>query len=411
MAVMNSESTMPATNCFIALSALLFADVATAFTTATIPAKTNIFAIAQTQRVRPLFDADKPPEQQDAATIVAMNEEAEYGFNEADFADYSSDYSDIDGDEEFDDDEGDEDLLGDPASLVELYDDYDSIGGYDLSPFEKHAREVFLAYSERVSSSIDHESETLHSNADEESEDTQLENNGIQKGDLYSMLQTLDVQATEEESEALFKYLDVDDSGIVTLDEFLPWYAEAVDSVQQMGLTFQQLVKSRRTVNKFDATEVDDGVLRRAIECAIAAPNRSGTEPWRFIKLGKKTIARLVELRGRIEGSGGSFVSWTRVPHWIVVTYPRKKPDSGPDGNMQQREDFKSVCCAVQNFMVSHSLYCPYYCFANTHNTLRSSCQCGRRVLEPSGQMVRSSGQKILQRSVISTWKKKRLQV
>ncbi|KAL7445247.1 hypothetical protein ACHAXM_011927 [Skeletonema potamos] len=344
---------MPPSKCFIALSALLCAaDVATSFT-ALIPTKrSNNFAIAQTQRVRQLFDADKPPEQ-DAATIAAMNEEAEYDFNEADFADYTSDYSDIDSDEEIDDGEEDEDLLDDPASLLELYDDYDSIGGYDLSPFEKHAREVFLTYAERVSSSIDLDSETLHSQANEQNEDTQLENSGIQKGDLYSMLQNLDIQATEEESEALFKYLDVDDSGIVTLDEFLPWYAEAVDSVQQMGMTFQQLVKSRRTVHKFDATEVDDGVLRRAIECAIAAPNRSGTEPWRFIKLGKETIARLVELRGKIEGTGGSFVSWTRVPHWIVVTYPRKKPNSGPDGNMQQREDFKSVCCAVQNFMLS----------------------------------------------------------
>ena len=133
----------------------------------------------------------------------------------------------------------------------------------------------------------------------------------------------------------------------------MPWYAEAIDAAQQTAVGFQNLVKSRRTVHKFDATEVDDGVLRRALECAIAAPNRSGTEPWRFIKLGKQTIAKLVELRGKIEGSGGSFVSWTRVPHWSVVTYPRKKPNSGPDGNMQQREDFKSVCCAVQNFMLS----------------------------------------------------------
>ena len=340
---------MPPANCLIALSALLCANVATAFTA--IPTRNNnVVVVAQTQRVRPLFDADKPTEQDAATKIAAINEEEIYDFNEEDFADYTSDYSDIDEGEEFDGDDEDEDLLDDPASLVELYDDYDSIGGYDLSPFEKHAREVFLTYADQVSSSIDHDSETLHSHANE---DNHLENSGIQLGDLYSMLQTLDIKATEEESEALFKYLDEDGSGVVTLDEFLPWYAEAVDSVQQMGMTFQQLVKSRRTVNKFDATEVDDGVLRRAIECAIAAPNRSGTEPWRFIKLGKETIAKLMDLRGQIEGSGGSFVSWTRVPHWIVVTYPRKKPDSGPDGNMQQREDFKSVCCAVQNFMLS----------------------------------------------------------
>lgn len=350
------KTNMVKTTCFTALSALLCgADIATAFSTvklgpqATSKVNNNV-ATAQTPRVRPLiYAAEKSPvddiKQQDIA--AAMKEEAEYDYNEADFADYTSDYSDVDVDY----DDGDEDLLDD-ASLIELYDDYDSIGGYDLTPFEKHAREVFLTYAEQVSSTIDHDSSNLNSDANE-SEDAQIDNSGIKKGDLYSMLQTLDIQATEEESEALFKYLDTDESGLVTLDEFLPWYAEAVDAVQQMGMTFQQLVKSRRTVHRFDATEVDDGVLRRAIECAIAAPNRSGTEPWRFIKLGKQTIAKLVELRGKIEGSGGSFVSWTRVPHWIVVTYPRKKPNSGPDGNMQQREDFKSVCCAVQNFMLS----------------------------------------------------------
>ena len=58
----------------------------------------------------------------------------------------------------------------------------------------------------------------------------------------------------------------------------MPWYAEAIDAAQQTAVSFQNLVKSRRTVHKFDATEVDDGVLRRALECAIAAPNRRGTE-------------------------------------------------------------------------------------------------------------------------------------
>lgn len=52
-------------------------------------------------------------------------------------------------------------------------------------------------------------------------------------------------------------------------------------------------------------------------------------------------------------GVSGSFVSWTSVPHWIVVTYPRAPPNSGPEGKIQQREDFKSTCCAVQNFLLS----------------------------------------------------------
>jgi nitroreductase len=169
--------------------------------------------------------------------------------------------------------------------------------------------------------------------------------------------------------------------------QFLPWYAEAIDSAQQAAIGFQNLVKSRRTVHKFDATEVDDGVLRRALECAIAAPNRRGTEPWRFIKLGKETVGKVNALRQEMRnkkndvgynnsiddakaksnaefsssssssssssGVAGSFVSWTNVPHWIVVTYARAPPNSGPEGKIQQREDFKSTCCAVQNFLLS----------------------------------------------------------
>ncbi len=137
-------------------------------------------------------------------------------------------------------------------------------------------------------------------------------------------------------------------------------------------------------MHKFDATEVDDGVLRRALECAIAAPNRRGTEPWRFIKLGKETVGKVNALRQEMRdknnmgynsiddakakrnaeevssslsssssGVTGSFVSWTNVPHWIVVTYARAHPNSGPEGKIQQREDFKSTCCAVQNFLLS----------------------------------------------------------
>jgi len=277
-------------------------------------------------------------EHQETAALGDVDE-AEYEYNEADFADYTSDYSTVNDDQEKD-------------GFLEIYDDYENIGGFDLSPFEQHAREVFLTYAQQVSSTIDLDSDNLAADNDT-CEDSKIANSGILQKDLYSMLQTLDIDATMEESVILHKYLDVDQSGLVTLDEFLPWYAEAVDAAQQTAIGFQNLVKSRRTINKFDATEVDDGVLRRALECAIAAPNRRGTEPWRFIKLGKETVGKVVELRKQMQKGEGSFESWTKVPHWVVVTYTRAPPDSGPDGKMQQREDFKSTCCAVQNFLLS----------------------------------------------------------
>lgn len=160
----------------------------------------------------------------------------EYEYNEADFADYVSDYSSDasaaakDDDDDLDDeDDLDEDGVGggDGSVLVAGYDDYSTIGGFDLTPFEKHAREVFLTYALQVRSTIDHESDDLATSANEDCEETRAENAAIRKTDLFGMLQALDIDASLEESEALFKYLDVDDDGTVTLDEvsvsFVPW--------------------------------------------------------------------------------------------------------------------------------------------------------------------------------------------
>lgn len=147
---------------------------------------------------------------------MEVDESSEYEYNEADFADYSSDYSgaefDIDSDDDDDDDNNDSN-----DSILNGYEAYSDIGGFDLSPFEKHAREVFLLYAVQVQSTLDHDADNLASVKD--SENTQLENAAILKKDLYSMLQNLDIDATPEESEALFKYLDIDDDGCVSLDE------------------------------------------------------------------------------------------------------------------------------------------------------------------------------------------------
>ncbi len=133
-----------------------------------------------------------------------------YAYNEDDFADYTSDYSDVDDE--------DTDLDEDADGLLDLYDDYSDIGGFDLSPFEKHAREVFLTYAAPIQSTLDLDSDDLAPTSTE-SETLTLQNAAILKSDLYGMLQELDVDASEEESMALFKYLDADDSGEVTLEE------------------------------------------------------------------------------------------------------------------------------------------------------------------------------------------------
>lgn len=172
--------------------------------------------------------------------------------------------------------------------------------------------------------------------------------------ELTEMLRVLEIQATEEEAQALFQYLDTDRDGVIGIEEFLPWYNEAAQSANQVAASFQSLLIGRRTVDHFDETPVNDDVLRRAVECAIAAPNRSMSEPWRFIQLGPQTVQDLVQLKRKLhknmetDDGQSSIVDWTRIPGWCVVT-TKKSPDQ-PDVEL---EDYRSTACAIQNFMLS----------------------------------------------------------
>ena len=116
-----------------------------------------------------------------------------------------------------------------------------------LSAELAHAREVFQAFDADGSGTI---------GADE----------------LGDMLSALDIDASDEEAAALFRYLDSDGTGGVSFDEFLPWYSETAESAKQSAEVFQGIIMSRRTVDSFDKTEIDQAVVKRAIECAIAAP-------------------------------------------------------------------------------------------------------------------------------------------
>lgn len=188
---------------------------------------------------------------------------------------------------------------------------------------EEHARQVFSSFGEN-----------------------------LQPPDLVHMLNALDIEASRDEASALFRFLDLDGDGQIAFDEFLPWYQDAATAAKQQASSFQSLLLSRRTVDSFLTTEIDPEVVRRAIACAIAAPNRRGSEPWRFIVLGKQTVQKVAALKARMKNAQDidtTVQRWTQIPGWCVVTYPRS-----PQGNnWQQREDFKSVCCAIENFMLS----------------------------------------------------------
>jgi nitroreductase len=171
--------------------------------------------------------------------------------------------------------------------------------------------------------------------------------------ELGHMLEMLDIEASVEDADALFKYLDGNGDGEIDFDDFLPWYSSAAEAAKEVSSTFQSLLIGRRTVNQFDQTPVSDDVLRRAVACAINAPNRSMSEPWRFIKIGPQTVAKFAQLNEKRHMSmetndAPPILDWTTIPGWCVVTTKLT-----PDNPAVELDDFKSTSCAVQNFMLS----------------------------------------------------------
>lgn len=188
---------------------------------------------------------------------------------------------------------------------------------------------------------------------------------------LLGVLEDLDLDATLEDAEIVFRFLDSDGDGrLLFKDEFLPWYLDAVQQATEISRVFQSMLVSRRTVSEFDKTPVDGAILKRAVQCAIAAPNRSLSEPWRFLSLGPTTVEKLAALNTKQtkadadKGKFTKFTDWTSVaPGWCVVTMQLPVVDDDNEEEITnideylmpviEQEDYKSVCCAVQNFMLS----------------------------------------------------------
>lgn len=218
---------------------------------------------------------------------------------------------------------------------------------------QAHAREVFASFQQRIEKiKTGDEPEEQECLDDDEDDDACY----LEPECLVDMLQALDIPASDEDAAALFRYLDVNDEGRIHFDaDFLPWYEQAADSAKEQAAAFQQLLQSRRTVNEFLSTPIDTDVVRRAVACAICAPNRHQSEPWRFIHLGKETVAAAAKLQAKLHEHDDRPQAetlaqrWTSIPGWLVVTYPK----SAAGNTWQQREDFKSVACAMENFMLS----------------------------------------------------------
>lgn len=195
---------------------------------------------------------------------------------------------------------------------------------------EIHAREVFSIVDADTSGAID-------------------------ATELGEMLRMLDLDAKQSDADALFKYLDSEGTGAIKFDDFAPWYAEAISAAEVISETVRSNIIGRRTISMFDQTPVSDETFRRAIECAIAAPNQSMSEPWRFIKIGSETVKEIARMNtdilmdsGLWEAAGAKQLRLLSIPGWCVVTSKLT-----PGDPQAEEEDFAATCCAMQNFMLS----------------------------------------------------------
>lgn len=128
----------------------------------------------------------------------------------------------------------------------------------------------------------------------------------------------------------------------------------SIEPVTEFKKALQHLaerIRSRRTVNIFLQQPVSRRLILQAIEVARWAPNHHVTEPWHFYLLGKETIRQSVELTRIVvtERKGAKIGDFkasesAKRPGWLVVTCAKS------EDAVLEREDYASVCCAIQNF-------------------------------------------------------------
>jgi nitroreductase len=109
-------------------------------------------------------------------------------------------------------------------------------------------------------------------------------------------------------------------------------------------------IRARRTTKLFLKREVDNELVRDAVDVARWAPNHHLTEPWHFYSFGHQTIAKSIELIRTIvtENKDEDIAAFKAksakaIPGWLLVTCKKS------DDELLQREDYASCCCAIQN--------------------------------------------------------------
>ena len=127
-------------------------------------------------------------------------------------------------------------------------------------------------------------------------------------------------------------------------------------SIPVNDLPVYEAIYRRRMAWRFKDTPVDRETINRMLETAVWAPNHRLTEPWRFFVLEKGAEARQQAAEAAYEFSleGGSRgraeAARKKVLEPPVLIYVYCKPG---DNDGVTRENYASVCCAVQNMSLA----------------------------------------------------------
>ncbi|MCA8942952.1 MAG: nitroreductase [Planctomycetes bacterium] len=122
-------------------------------------------------------------------------------------------------------------------------------------------------------------------------------------------------------------------------------------------MNLRDALHTRRTIHRYKTDALPEGAIERALAAAIMAPNHRLTWPWRFVRVGRDTRARIADLAVRLKQKPD--VAWTdeleakvrdkilNPAELVVVSIVRHADPS------TAREDYAAAACAIQNLTLS----------------------------------------------------------